>query len=95
MNSDLLNKINFYEIKFLQLDERSEDIEDLVKKFVKDSLNYYEMDIKKFSMIFIHFLMNLNSIKNIAQLKKFIEWSIFMFSDDNCKLLNKKCYNFN
>ena len=45
--------------------------------------------LKIFQKIYIYFLMNLECIKNIAQLKKFIEWSIFMFSDDNCKLLNR------
>ena len=86
---DLLKKINFFEINVPGLDERSKDIEDLVKEFLKDSLNYYEIDIKNISKDIYLFFNELSCIKNIAQLKKFIEWSIFMFSDDNCKLLNR------
>ena len=88
LRSDLLKKINFFEIIVPGLDERVQDIEDLVKEFVKEALNFYEMDIQISKDIY-SFFNELPSIKNIAQLKKFIEWSIFMFSDDNCKLLNR------
>ena len=89
LRTDLLKKINFFEINVPGLDERSQDIEDLVKEFLKDSLNYYEIDIKNISKDIYLFFNELSCIKNIAQLKKFIEWSIFMFSDENCKLLNR------
>ena len=75
----MLKKINFFEINVPGLDERSQDIEDLVKEFLKDSLNYYEMDIKNISKDIYLFFNELSCIKNTAQLQKFIEGVFLCF----------------
>ena len=80
-SSDLLNKINFFEIMVPSIKERNEDINDLVKEFLISSLNFHKMNIENVSNDAILFFSKLVCVNNIAQLKKFIEWSIFMLSE--------------
>ena len=80
-SSDLLNKINFFEIMVPSIKERNEDINDLVKEFLISSLNFHKMNIENVSNDAILFFSELVCVNNIAQLKKFIEWSIFMLSE--------------
>ena len=89
-NSDLLNKINFYEIQVPSIRQRSEDIKELVKKFVSDSCKIYEVNDKKITNEVIEYFSNLNSINSVAQLKKFIEWTLFMLIDLSNSEINKK-----
>jgi two-component system nitrogen regulation response regulator NtrX len=80
-SSDLLNKINFFEIMVPSIKERNEDINDLVKEFLISSLNFHKMNIENVSNDAILFFSKLVCVNNIAQLKKFIEWSVFMLSE--------------
>jgi two-component system nitrogen regulation response regulator NtrX len=61
--------------------ERTEDINDLVKEFLISSLNFHKMNIENVSNDAILFFSKLVCVNNIAQLKKFIEWSVFMLSE--------------
>ena len=79
--TDLLNKINFFEIMVPSIRERTEDINDLVKEFLISSLNFHKMNIENVSNDAILFFSELVCVNNIAQLKKFIEWSVFMLSE--------------
>ena len=79
--TDLLNKINFFEIMVPSIRERTEDINDLVKEFLISSLNFHKMNIENVSNDAILFFSKLVCVNNIAQLKKFIEWSVFMLSE--------------
>ena len=79
--TDLLNKINFFEIMVPSIKERTEDINDLVKEFQISSLNFHKMNIENVSNDAILFFSKLVCVNNIAQLKKFIEWSVFMLSE--------------
>ena len=92
--SDLLNKINFFEIMVPSIKERTEDINDLVKEFLISSLNFHKMNIENVSNDAILFFSELVCVNNIAQLKKFIEWSVFMLSEiKNEKITKEKVIN--
>ncbi len=90
LREDLLNKINFFEINIPNLNQRGEDLNDLVTEFIKETLLFYKMNIEIISFDIVPFFSNLSCITNAAQLKKFIEWSIFMFSQDNTKQITKE-----
>jgi two-component system nitrogen regulation response regulator NtrX len=93
-SSDLLNKINFFEIMVPSIKERNEDINELVKEFLISSLNFHKMNIENVSNDAILFFSELVCVNNIAQLKKFIEWSIFMLSEiKNEKITKEKVIN--
>ena len=92
--TDLLNKINFFEIMVPSIKERTEDINDLVKEFLISSLNFHKMNIENVSNDAILFFSELVCVNNIAQLKKFIEWSVFMLSEiKNEKITKEKVIN--
>ena len=92
--SDLLNKINFFEIMVPSIKQRNEDINDLVKEFLSSSLNFHKMNIENVSNDAILFFSELVCVNNIAQLKKFIEWSVFMLSEiKNEKITKEKVIN--
>tara|TARA_B100000963_G_scaffold348631_1_gene356519 strand:- start:392 stop:1771 length:1380 start_codon:yes stop_codon:yes gene_type:complete len=88
--SDLLNKINFFEIKVPSIKQRAEDIKDLVKEFLSSSLDFYKMNIENVSNDTILFFSELVCVNNIAQLKKFIEWSVFMLSEIRDEKITKE-----
>ncbi len=90
LRDDLLKKINFFEINIPNLGQRGEDLDDLVKEFIRETIISYRMDIKKVSIDIVPFFSDLSSLTNVSQLKKFIEWSIFMFSQDNAKQITKE-----
>ena len=86
------------------IENRKDDINDLVIEFLKESLSIYDLDIDNISNDAIIFFSNLDSVKSVSQLKKFIQWSVFMFSesnkikiskDDIIKLLNSFLSNSN
>ena len=92
--SDLLNKINFYEIMVPSIKQRTEDINDLVKEFLVKALSFHKLNIKNVSNDAILFFSELVCVNNIAQLKKFIEWSVFMLSEtENNKITKEKVIN--
>ncbi len=87
---DLLNQINFYEIYVPSISERHEDVYDLVNIFVDELSSQIGFDRKIISDEVISFFSDLKCIKNVSQLKKFIEWSLFMLCDNNKKLIEKE-----
>ncbi len=92
--SDLLKKINFFEIMVPSIKQRTEDINDLVKEFLSSSLVFHKMNIENVSNDVILFFSELVCVNNIAQLKKFIEWSVFMLSEiKNEKITKEKVIN--
>ncbi len=90
INNDFLNKINFYEIQVPNIKQRSEDVKELVKEFVSESCKIYKVNEKKITNDVIEYYSNLNGINSIAQLKKFIEWTLFMLTDLFNSEINKK-----
>ncbi len=89
--SDLLNKINFFEILVPSIKQRTEDINDLVKAFLISSLRFHKLSIENVSNDAILFFSELVCVNNIAQLKKFVEWSVFMLSEsENVKITKDK-----
>ena len=88
--ADLLNKINFFEIMVPSIKERTEDINELVKEFLISSLNFHKMNIENVSNDAILFFSELVCVNNIAQLKKFIEWSVFMLSEIKNEKITKE-----
>ena len=88
--SDLLNKINFFEIVVPSIKQRTEDIDALVKEFLISSLDFHKMNIENVSNDAILFFCELVCVNSIAQLKKFIEWSIFMLSESKGEKITKK-----
>ena len=56
--SDLLSKINFFEITVPSIKERTEDINDLVKEFLSSSLNFHKIHIENVSNDAILFFLN-------------------------------------
>ncbi|MAI29478.1 MAG: hypothetical protein CMP38_04630 [Rickettsiales bacterium] len=92
--SDLLNKINFFEIMVPSIKQRIEDINGLVTEFLNSSLDFHKMNIENVSNDAILFFSELVCFNSIAQLKKFIEWSVFMLSEDkNEKITKEKIIN--
>ncbi len=92
--SDLLNKINFYEIMVPSIKQRTEDIKDLVKEFLVKALRFHKLNVENVSNDAILFFSELVCVNNIAQLKKFIEWSVFMLSEtENNKITKEKVIN--
>ena len=88
--NDLLNKINFFEITVPSIKQRTEDIDDLVKEFLSSSLNFHKINIENVSNDAILFFSELVCVNSIAQLKKFIEWSIFMLSESKNEKITKE-----
>ena len=88
--NDLLNKINFFEITVPSIKQRNEDIDGLVKEFLSTSLDFHKMDIENISNDAILFFSELVCVNSIAQLKKFIEWSIFMLSEEQYEKITKE-----
>ncbi|MAZ46779.1 MAG: hypothetical protein CMM98_04310 [Rickettsiales bacterium] len=88
--NDLLNKINFFEITVPSIKQRNEDIDGLVKEFLSTSLDFHKMDIENISNDAILFFSELVCVNSIAQLKKFIEWSIFMLSEEQNEKITKE-----
>ena len=88
--SDLLNKINFFEIVVPSIKQRAEDIDALVKEFLISSLDFHKMNIENVSNDAILFFSELVCVNSIAQLKKFIEWSIFMLSESKSEKITKQ-----
>ncbi len=90
VRSDLLNKINFFEIMVPSIKQRTEDINGLVKEFLSSSLDFHKMNIENVSNDAILFFSELVCVNSIAQLKKFIEWSIFMLSEEQNEKITKE-----
>jgi len=90
IRNDLLKKINFFEITVPSIKQRTEDIYDLVKEFLLVSLDFHKMDIENVSNDAILFFSELVCVNSIAQLKKFIEWSVFMLSEVKNERITKE-----
>jgi len=90
IRNDLLKKINFFEITVPSIKQRTEDIYDLVKEFLLVSLDFHKMDIENVSNDAILFFSELVCVNSIAQLKKFIEWSVFMLSEVKNEIITKE-----
>jgi len=88
LREDLLNLLNFTKIEVPHLHERKEDIEQLVSIFSANISLKKGVPNKKFSDEALFYLYNLKILKNISQLKKFIEWIIVMM-DDNKNEISK------
>ena len=88
--NDLLNKINFFEIIVPSIKQRIEDIDDLVREFLSSSLNFHKINIENVSNDAILFFSQLVCVNSIAQLKKFIEWSVFMLSESKNERITKE-----
>ena len=88
--NDLLNKINFFEIIVPSIKQRIEDIDDLVREFLSSSLNFHKINIENVSNDAILFFSQLVCVTSIAQLKKFIEWSVFMLSESKNEKITKE-----
>ncbi len=90
LRNDLLKKINFFEIAVPSLINRTEDINDLVRIFLDEASSNFSLERKNISNEVIDFFSELECFNNILQLKKFIEWSLFMLCDNNEKLITKE-----
>ena len=88
--NDLLNKINFFEIIVPSIKQRTEDIDALVKEFLSSSLDFHKIHLENVSNDAILFFSELVCVNSIAQLKKFIEWSVFMLSESKSEKITKK-----
>jgi two-component system nitrogen regulation response regulator NtrX len=70
--------------------QRTEDIDALVKEFLSSSLDFHKIHLENVSNDAILFFSELVCVNSIAQLKKFIEWSVFMLSESKSEKITKK-----
>ena len=70
--------------------QRTEDIDALVKEFLSSSLDFHKIHLENVSNDAILFFSELICVNSIAQLKKFIEWSVFMLSESKSEKITKK-----
>ncbi len=89
LRGDLLNKLNFNIVEVPNLDKRKEDIDELISIFSLNIFSEKSLMKKTFSSDAISYLKKLDCFKNISQLKKFIEWIIFMLNDKNLTEISK------
>jgi two-component system nitrogen regulation response regulator NtrX len=82
LRDDLLKKLNFSIILIPNLEDRKDDIEELIRIFSSKISKEEGIVEKKFSKDAISYLINLTCIKNISQLQKFLEWSIVMLKSN-------------
>ena len=82
LREDLIKLLNFTKIEIPNLQERKEDIEELVSIFSTKVSIEKGIKEKKFSTEALSYLDSLNILKNISQLKKFIEWVLVMIDND-------------
>ena len=90
IRDDLLKVINFYEISIPSIRERTSDIDELIKIFIDDFFSKNNYSKKDISKDLLTFFSTIKYIKNVSQLKKFIEWSLFILCDNNKEYFNKE-----
>ena len=89
LREDLIKLLNFTKIEIPNLQERKEDIAELVSIFSTKVSIEKGIKEKKFSTEALSYLDSLNILKNISQLKKFIEWISVMIDDNNTHEISK------
>ena len=89
LREDLIKLLNFTKIEIPNLQERKEDIEELVSIFSTKISIEKGIKEKKFSSEALSYLDSLNILKNISQLKKFIEWILVMIDDNDIREISK------
>tara|TARA_B100000963_G_scaffold351400_1_gene362938 strand:+ start:1111 stop:2472 length:1362 start_codon:yes stop_codon:yes gene_type:complete len=89
LREDLLKKLNLNVIEVPNLEKRKEDIDELISIFSSQVIAEKSLRNKPFSNDALIYLKNLSCIKNISQLKKFIEWIIFMLNDKKVDRISK------
>ncbi|MFL2661767.1 MAG: sigma-54-dependent transcriptional regulator [Alphaproteobacteria bacterium] len=90
IREDFLKKLNFTTINIPNLSTRIEDIKELIDIFSTQIITEKSLKKKKFSAESIEYLVNLNLLDNISQLKKFVEWIITMLDKNESEEISKK-----
>ena len=93
LREDLLKKVNFFEIQVPNFDKRKDDLGDLIKEFFDEVFENNKIKKKNISEDAISFFKTMPYVKNLAQLKKFIDWSVFMLTENNRVTISKERIN--
>ncbi len=89
LREDLFKKLNLNVIEVPNLEKRKEDLDELISIFSSQVIVEKSLKNKSFSSDALLYLKNLDCIKNISQLKKFVEWIIFMLNDKDVEKISK------
>lgn len=93
IRKELLEKLNFAELKIPSLHERIEDFPGLVEIFVNQITRKTNLSHKNISDDLLNILYKKNFFTNVSQLEKFIEWLILMFDKRKEKLITHELLN--
>ena len=93
IRKELLEKLNFAELRIPSLHERIEDFPGLVEIFVNQITRKTNLSHKKISDELLNILYENNFFTNVSQLEKFIEWLILMFDKRKEKLITHELLN--
>lgn len=93
IRKEILEKLNFAELRIPSLHERVDDFPGLVEIFVNQITRKTNLSHKNISDDLLDILYKKKFFTNVSQLEKFIEWLILMFDKRKEKLITHELLN--